>query len=253
MFEFFTVPQPKNIQCVLESGTVPYSEDSRMLLLERIVLSLFQIHNFGDCVRWARSLYDEYLTRIQDIILEHPENEIDTKDGGKFWSPPKRFPSIQDAVFDWQDDLCKRFVLAAAVLKSRSCSIALPEAVDISEEWLSPRSCPLFSQWSQRQTIQRTLASAHCTVDDSAHAADSAAEAAEIERLISLAQSSPPDRTQFQFFAFDKDDPAHMYTPNAVVELWCLITPCFIMRSSAAYFMWLLLTRALQRFRACLF
>ncbi len=211
-FEFSIVPQHKNILCVLQTQDAPRDQDNYLLVLERISLSLLHVTTFTQCVAWARDLYDEYLWKIEDTVLEHPEDEVD--EGVLFWSPPKRFPCAGEYAFNWEDEDCRRFVMAAAILKARCCGVAVHPASDIHIDMQRPqaRSQPLFSQLSARKKITTARANKLQALAESVVEACSTAESEEICRLVSIASSPPPDHRRIQPVYFNKDDPAHMYS-----------------------------------------
>ena len=55
--------------------------------------------------------------------------------------------------------------------------------------------------------------------EDTAVDADSAAEAEEIRRLVSIAAAAPPDNTHIQPIYFNKDDPVHMCFTSAILHI----------------------------------
>ena len=225
-FEFSAVPHPKNVGCVANGQCVPKDQDNYLLILERIAMSLLHITTFAECVAWARALHDEYAWRIEDIILEHPEDEMEND--VPFWSPPKRFPCTKQLAFDWEDELCRRFVISAAVLKARSCGVAVPDTGNIDLQWLQAPSSPLFSQRSQRDKIRIARETARQATDDSAIEAQSAAESDEVRRLVSVASSSHEDQQRFQPIHFNKDDPLHMCCPAGLPYAVCAM--CYVAR-----------------------
>ena len=206
------VPNPKNVACVLSENRAPTDQDNHLLILERIAGALLHVTTFAECVAWARALYDEYVWRIEDIVLEHPEDEVAS--GVRFWSPPKRLPRLADFAFDWQDDLCRSFVMSAAVLKARCCGVAVCAMSDIDMQWLQP-SKPLFSQRSIRDKIITARETAtHQAIEGSAiEASSTAEEEEEVCRLVSVAASSSRDLQRIQPIHFSKDDPTHLCRP----------------------------------------
>lgn len=208
--EFSIVPHKENLSCVLQGRDSPRKQENHLLILERITLSLLHVTTFEQCVAWARALYDEYLWRVEDTVLEHPEDEIEG--GVPFWSAPKRFPCAREHAFNWDDEDCKCFVKSAAILKARTCGVALPQEgeIDIDTNWLHPQNQPLFSQLSERKKIVSRRANRLKAQEDLAVDADAAAEADEIRRLVSIATAAPPDNLRIQPIYFNKDDPAHM-------------------------------------------
>ena len=211
-FEFSIVPQPKNVSCVLQSKSAPKDRENYLLVVERIALSLLHVTSFDQCVSWARALYDEYVWRVEDTVLEHPEEQLEK--GVRFWSAPKRFPCVENCVFDWKDEDCRRFVLAAAVLKARCCGVDVPDAASFDgfAQCQSSRQNPLFSQRSERDKIMRRRACDQALEDaeDAAAEADVAAEEEEIRRLVSIASADSRDTRRPQPVYFNKDDAAHM-------------------------------------------
>ncbi|KAI9471280.1 E1 ubiquitin-activating protein [Coemansia sp. RSA 989] len=69
---------------------------------------------FGDCVAWARRVFEElYNNAIQQLLFNFPKDSV-TASGQPFWSPPKRAP---DAVaFDPKNEQHVAFIVAAANL-----------------------------------------------------------------------------------------------------------------------------------------
>ncbi len=149
--------------------------------------------------------------RVEDIVLEHPEEKLE-QNGVLFWSAPNRFPCFENCVFDWKNEDCRRFVLAAAVMKARCCGVGVPDAASLDgfAQCQSSRSHPLFSQRSERDKIMRRRATNDQALKDAAAAADVAAEEEEICRLVSIASADSHDTRRLQPVYFNKDDAAHM-------------------------------------------
>jgi hypothetical protein len=192
----------------------PREQENHLLILERIALSCLNVTTFAECVTWARDLYDEHLWRIEDTALEHPEDEVDER-GARFWTAPKRFPTVKEFAFDWLDEDCRKFVVSAAVLKAKSCGVALQNVseVEIDSSWLKPRTQPLYSQRSAREKMMMARASRQQALEACSVEASAAAEADEVHRLVAIASSSPHDHSRITPLYFDKDDSTHMYTP----------------------------------------
>ncbi|KAJ2852378.1 E1 ubiquitin-activating protein [Coemansia brasiliensis] len=69
---------------------------------------------FGDCVGWARRMFEElYNNAIQQLLFNFPKDSV-TASGQPFWSPPKRAPDA--VVFDPKNELHVDFIVAAANL-----------------------------------------------------------------------------------------------------------------------------------------
>jgi hypothetical protein len=198
------------VSCVLKSKSAPKDQDNYLLVVERIALSLLHVTSFDQCVSWGRALYDEYVWRVEDTVMEHPEEQLEK--GVRFWSAPKRFPCFENCMFDWKNEDCRRFVLAAAVLKARCCGVDVPDAAsfDSFAHYQSSCSHPLFSQRSERDKIMRRRAANDEALDDAAAGADVAAEEEEIRRLVSIASADSCDARRLQPAYFNKDDAAHM-------------------------------------------
>jgi ubiquitin-activating enzyme E1 len=81
--------------------------------------------NFEDCIRWARTKYQElYNYAIRDIIATHPEDQL-TKSGAPFWSGTKRFPNALE--FDANNEMCLTFIESAARLWAQVFQIKVPD------------------------------------------------------------------------------------------------------------------------------
>jgi ubiquitin-activating enzyme E1 len=84
--------------------------------------------SFEDCVRWARTRFQElYNYSIRDIIATYPEDAI-TKSGAPFWSGTKRFP--QPLQFDASDETHLSFIESAARLWAQLFGINVPNNFD---------------------------------------------------------------------------------------------------------------------------
>ncbi len=219
MFEFTTVPQ--SAESVLSRHEKPLDSD-RLLILERIAGAMVPVSTFDDCIMWACALYDEHVYRTHTIVLEHPEDEV--TETGRFWQPPRRFPSTQ--AFDWADPIARNFVLAAAVLKAKTCGIAPP---DYNDQHTAPAKVarvepcePTVSYAAERRHKLALQQLDHASRDASAdldhikrlqseeQTKYHAFKEAETERtLASLLKLSCPTRT-FHSIDFNKDDVSHM-------------------------------------------
>jgi hypothetical protein len=213
-FEFSVVPSQKTLSCMLQDRKAPDHLDNYLLAMERIALSLLHVTTFEQCVAWARQLYDEYLWKLEDTLLEHPQDEVDDH-GVPFWSAPKRLPRHASHAFDWQNDECKAFVIAAAVLKAKTCGVPVPPAgehgdIHVESQWLVARSRALFSQVSERRSIEIRRDNKLRQSGDKIAEHDKTAQDAEEARLVSVASSAPCDHQRIQPIMFNKEDPAHM-------------------------------------------
>ncbi|KAH0629962.1 hypothetical protein JD844_012463 [Phrynosoma platyrhinos] len=90
-------------------------EGKALETLERVHCSLQEKPNsYGDCVIWARRLWERLFSHdIQQLLHNFPP-EHKTSSGLPFWSGPKRCPRQLD--FDCNNDTHKTFILAASCL-----------------------------------------------------------------------------------------------------------------------------------------
>eukprot|EP01012_Entosiphon_sulcatum_P009048 TRINITY_DN14_c0_g1_i1.p1 TRINITY_DN14_c0_g1~~TRINITY_DN14_c0_g1_i1.p1 ORF type:complete len:998 (-),score=166.39 TRINITY_DN14_c0_g1_i1:338-3331(-) len=91
---------------------------TRLATLEGIfdMLVKSKPHNFGDCVAWARTKFEEYFhNNIRQLLFNFPVDTI-TNSGEPFWSGPKRPPSPLH--FDPSDPTHTSFVISAALLRA---------------------------------------------------------------------------------------------------------------------------------------
>ena len=77
--------------------------------------------NFGDCVKWARLLWEEnFNNQIQQLLFNFPADQT-TSTGQAFWSGPKRCPRALS--YDQADPLSNDFIYAAANLRAEMYGI----------------------------------------------------------------------------------------------------------------------------------
>lgn len=69
---------------------------------------------------------DYFANRVKQLIYTFPE-DAQTSNGAPFWSAPKRFP--HPLQFSTSDQSHLQFVLAAAILRSESYAIPIPDWV----------------------------------------------------------------------------------------------------------------------------
>jgi hypothetical protein len=233
IMEFTNVPI--FTKSVLQNKEKPADSES-LLILERVAYSMANLSSFEQCLSWARFLYDEHMFRTETLILEHPENEI--TDTGKFWTPPKRFPSI--AAFDSSDPLARNFVHSAAILKAKTCGIAVPDNLGPSPFKLAKvdlEQAPIC--YAAERSHKLALKMLEVAPPDGGadmeeiksrqieleakHAAFKETEAFKI--LAGLTHPSEKDVaiSNFQSIDFNKDDAAHMYLTPALLCLLFLI------------------------------
>lgn len=99
---------------------------------------------FGDCVRWARELYERrFAHSIRDLLHQHPADKV-TGDGQPFWTAKKRPPAV--AVFDPEDPLSLAFVLSGAFVRARAHGVPVSE----EEEQAARRAAEAASALDQR-------------------------------------------------------------------------------------------------------
>jgi len=233
IMEFTNVPI--FTKSVLQNKEKPADSES-LLILERVAYSMANVSSFEQCLSWARFLYDEHMFRTETLTLEHPENEI--TDTGKFWTPPKRFPSI--AAFDSSDPLARNFVHSAAILKAKTCGIAVPDnfgpspfklaKVDLEQApicYAAERSHKLALKMLEVAppdggADMEEIKSRQIELE-AKHAAFKETEAFKI--LAGLTHPSEKDVaiSNFQSIDFNKDDAAHMYLTPALLCLLFLI------------------------------
>ncbi len=217
-FEFTIVPSQKQF---LQDGKLPSHLENSLLILERIVHSLLPVTTVEQCVAWGRQLYEEYLWKLEDTLLEHPQDEVDDH-GVKFWSAPKRLPHPASHAFDWQNDECKDFVIAAAVLKAKTCGVPVPPAgahgdIHIEPQWLEAPTCALFSQVSERESIMirrenklRKPSEHKDAYSEFTYQLQQAEEDLVSSAIKTFSASSPSDHQRIQPIMFNKEDPTHM-------------------------------------------
>jgi hypothetical protein len=220
IMEFTNVPS--FAKSVLRKKEKPVDPDC-FLILERISESMVNLSSFVQCIAWARSLYEEYVFRIQTLALEHPQDEV--TDTGKFWAPPKRYPTT--VAYDHSEPLLRNFVFTAAVLKAKTCGIAVPEGVTASSlpieyatiepllpslSYRAERSLKLdlkrFDEASREAATNVVEIKAQQTQREAEHMAFKEAEMARI--LAALSQISESAFSRFQSIDFNKDDAVHM-------------------------------------------
>ena len=74
---------------------------------------------FEDCVAWARCKFEEYVVnKIVQLTFLYPMDAVNSS-GGRFWTPPKRFPHLVN--FDSDDPVCMQFIVAASNLRAKVC------------------------------------------------------------------------------------------------------------------------------------
>ncbi|XP_019056522.1 PREDICTED: ubiquitin-activating enzyme E1 1 isoform X1 [Tarenaya hassleriana] len=87
---------------------------------------------FQDCITWARLRFEDYfVNRVKQLIYTFPEDAA-TSTGAPFWSAPKRFP--RPLQFSSSDPSHLNFVLAAAILRSETFGIPVPDWVKSPKE-----------------------------------------------------------------------------------------------------------------------
>jgi ubiquitin-activating enzyme E1 len=225
IMEFSDVPSFTT--SVLRSKEKPAHSDS-FLILQRISESMVNMSSFEQCIAWAHSFYFESVFRIQTLTLVHPQDEM-TKTG-KFWAPPRRFPTTAD--FDGSDPLLRSFVLSAAVLKAKTCGIAVPD--DLStfsfplEQDSKPESHRICSNYVEERKLKlakKPLEDAlledddedtrgKVAMEDAKHAAFKEEESSKIMSALSRISDAPPSK--FQSMDFNKDDASHMYAVESI-------------------------------------
>jgi hypothetical protein len=220
IMEFTNVPNLA--KSVLHNKAKPADPDC-FLILDRISESMVNLSSFEQCIAWAHGLYLEYVFRIQTLTLEHPQDEV--TDTGKFWTPPKRYPTT--AAYDHSEPLLRNFVFAAAVLKAKTCSIVVPESVAAFSFPIEnavvkpfPPSLSYRSERSLKLDLKRLDDLSHETAADAGvikaqqtrrEAEHNAFKEAEIARILAaLSQLSESASSRFQSIDFNKDDAAHM-------------------------------------------
>jgi hypothetical protein len=88
-------------------------------LREDIVLA--RPRDFADCIRWARTRYEEYfVNNIKRLVFTFPPDSL-TAEGIPFWHPPKRCPV--PAEFCLEDPAHFAFIEAAANLRAYNFGI----------------------------------------------------------------------------------------------------------------------------------
>jgi hypothetical protein len=185
---------------------------------------MVNMSSFEQCIAWAHSLYFESVFRIQTLTLVHPQDEM-TKTG-KFWAPPRRFPTTAD--FDGSDPLLRSFVLSAAVLKAKTCGIAVPDdlsTISFPLEQESQRICSNYVEERKLKFALKPLEDALLEDDDqdkrekkameeAKHAAFKEEESSKI--LSALSRISDASPSKFQSMDFDKDNASHMYAVEII-------------------------------------
>ncbi|PNY08188.1 ubiquitin-activating enzyme E1 1-like protein [Trifolium pratense] len=97
--------------------------------LERVLdcLDRDKCDTFEDCITWARLKFEDYFAnRVKQLTFTFPEDAA-TSTGAPFWSAPKRFP--RPLQFSTSDLSHLNFVMSAAILRSESFGIPIPDWV----------------------------------------------------------------------------------------------------------------------------
>ncbi|KAK2440690.1 E1 ubiquitin-activating protein [Trifolium repens] len=97
--------------------------------LERVLdcLDRDKCDTFEDCITWARLKFEDYFdNRVKQLTFTFPEDAA-TSTGAPFWSAPKRFP--RPLQFSTSDPGHLNFVISAAILRSESFGIPIPDWV----------------------------------------------------------------------------------------------------------------------------
>jgi len=85
-----------------------------------------------DCVRWARTLFEEFFANtIQKLLYSFPPDSL-TSEGVLFWLPPKKCPVPLE--FNAHDIEHRRFIEAAANL--RAFNFGIEQKRDLTEEYI---------------------------------------------------------------------------------------------------------------------
>lgn len=117
------VTDPKFIERTLKSqGNQPYETLDSV----RKALDTEYFTSFGQCVEWARNLFEQnYSNQIKQLLFNFPPDQM-TSSGAPFWSGPKRCP--HPLQFNPDNPLHLDFIVAAANMKAFMCG--LPENRD---------------------------------------------------------------------------------------------------------------------------
>ncbi|CAI8596979.1 unnamed protein product [Vicia faba] len=102
--------------------------------LERVLdcLDRDKCETFEDCITWARLKFEDYFAnRVKQLAFTFPEDAA-TSTGAPFWSAPKRFP--RPLQFSTSDLSHLHFVMAAAILRSETFGITIPDWVKNSRK-----------------------------------------------------------------------------------------------------------------------
>ncbi|XP_045793864.1 ubiquitin-activating enzyme E1 1-like [Trifolium pratense] len=102
--------------------------------LERVLdcLDRDKCDTFEDCIAWARLKFEDYFAnRVKQLTFTFPEDAA-TSTGAPFWSAPKRFP--RPLQFSTSDLTHLNFVMAAAILRSETFGIPIPDWVKNSRK-----------------------------------------------------------------------------------------------------------------------
>ena len=87
--------------------------------------------NFEDCIKWARSHFEQqYSHQIQQLLFNFPADQL-TSSGAKFWSGPKRCP--KPSVFDIDNDTHYEYLVALSYLRAELYNIPKPNN-DLSKQ-----------------------------------------------------------------------------------------------------------------------
>jgi len=112
--------QEENYMSALESGSNPgVLKMTLQMISEALRKGLSP--TMLDCVEWARNLFQQlFHDNIAQLIYNFPEDHV-TSNNQKFWSGPKRFPSVIE--FSPDNQLHMDFIVAAAKLRAETYGI----------------------------------------------------------------------------------------------------------------------------------
>jgi ubiquitin-activating enzyme E1 len=96
----------------------------------------------GDCITWARFLFEElFVNSIKQLLHNFPADKL-TSAGVPFWSGSKKPPS--PLVFSREDPLHISFIVSVANLRAEMFGIAPDPSRDLLIETLENLTLPKF-------------------------------------------------------------------------------------------------------------
>lgn len=164
--------------------------------------------SFGDCVRWARTLFEtQFHDRIAQLVFTFPQDSA-TSTGTAFWSAPKRFPSA--LTYSADDPSQASFMQAAAILKARTYGIQVPEWATISPAKVARAAAEVDMPVFQPQSGVRI------ETDPEAAAApvssgDDEAVIAQLAEQLQAVQERLPQGYKLEPVVFEKDDDSNFH------------------------------------------